>query len=90
MVQHKNTKTLFALKYINKPKCVKMKAVANIVQERRLLEEVSLSFGEGRESLGPGYVVEEKADDRSITLLWLIYDTHSKMMRIVSLSWILC
>jgi serine/threonine kinase 32 len=42
VVQHKNTKTLFALKYINKPKCVKMKAVANIVQERRLLEEVSL------------------------------------------------
>jgi len=41
VVQHKNTKTLFALKYINKPKCVKMKAVANIVQERRLLEEVS-------------------------------------------------
>ncbi len=41
VVQHKHTKTLFALKYINKPKCVKMKAVANIVQERRLLEEVS-------------------------------------------------
>lgn len=44
MVQHKNTKTLFALKYINKAKCVKMKAVANIVQERRLLEEVSEMF----------------------------------------------
>ena len=43
MVQHKHTKTLFALKYINKAKCVKMKAVANIVQERRLLEEVSLA-----------------------------------------------
>jgi len=42
VVQHKHTKTLYALKYINKPKCVKMKAVANIVQERRLLEEVSL------------------------------------------------
>ena len=41
VVQHKHTKTLFALKYINKAKCVKMKAVANIVQERRLLEEVS-------------------------------------------------
>lgn len=40
VVQHKHTKTLFALKYINKTKCVKMKAVANIVQERRLLEEV--------------------------------------------------
>lgn len=41
MVQHKQSKTLFALKYINKAKCVKMKAVANIIQERRLLEEVS-------------------------------------------------
>jgi serine/threonine kinase 32 len=41
VVQHKQTKTLYALKYINKQKCVKMKAVANIVQERRLLEEVS-------------------------------------------------
>lgn len=44
VVQHKHTKTLFALKYINKAKCVKMKAVANIVQERRLLEEVSPTF----------------------------------------------
>ena len=41
MVQHKQTKDLYALKYINKAKCVKMKAVSNIVQERRLLEEVS-------------------------------------------------
>lgn len=40
MVQHKQTRDLYALKYINKPKCIKMKAVANIVQERRLLEEV--------------------------------------------------
>ena len=50
MVQHKNTKTLFALKYINKPKCVKMKAVANIVQERRLLEEVCPLFERVSES----------------------------------------
>lgn len=42
MVQHKQTHELYALKYINKPKCVKMKAVANIIQERRLLEEVRL------------------------------------------------
>ncbi len=40
VVQHKQTRELYALKYINKTKCVKMKAVANIVQERRLLEEV--------------------------------------------------
>lgn len=40
VVQHKQSKDLYALKYINKAKCVKMRAVANIVQERRLLEEV--------------------------------------------------
>jgi serine/threonine protein kinase len=40
VVQHKQTRDLYALKYINKAKCVKMKAVSNIVQERRLLEEV--------------------------------------------------
>jgi serine/threonine kinase 32 len=40
VVQHKQSRDLYALKYINKAKCVKMKAVANIVQERRLLEEV--------------------------------------------------
>jgi hypothetical protein len=40
VVQHKNTREMYALKYINKHKCVKMKAVANIIQERRLLEEV--------------------------------------------------
>lgn len=43
-MQHKQTKDLYALKYINKPKCVKMKAVANIIQERRLLEEVRFVF----------------------------------------------
>lgn len=43
MVQHKQTRELYALKYINKAKCVKMKAVANIIQERRLLEEVPQS-----------------------------------------------
>ena len=44
VVQHKQTRDLYALKYINKAKCVKMKAVANIVQERRLLEEVRPQF----------------------------------------------
>lgn len=44
VVQHKQTKELYALKYINKPKCVKMKAVPNIIQERRLLEEVDHPF----------------------------------------------
>lgn len=40
VVQHKQTKDLYALKYINKARCVKQKAVPNIIQERRLLEEV--------------------------------------------------
>ena len=40
MVEHKRSKKLYALKYIDKAKCIKQKAVANIIQERRLLEEV--------------------------------------------------
>ena len=42
VVQHKQTRDLYALKYINKTKCVRMKAVANVIQERRLLEEVCI------------------------------------------------
>ncbi|KAF9054332.1 kinase-like domain-containing protein [Panaeolus papilionaceus] len=44
VVQHKQTRDLFALKYINKAKCVKMKAVPNVIQERRLLEEIDHPF----------------------------------------------
>ncbi|KAF8227525.1 kinase-like protein [Tricholoma matsutake] len=44
VVQHKQTRELYALKYINKAKCVKMKAVPNVIQERRLLEEVNHPF----------------------------------------------
>ncbi|KAL0574608.1 hypothetical protein V5O48_007358 [Marasmius crinis-equi] len=44
VVQHKQTRDLYALKYINKTKCVKMKAVPNVIQERRLLEEVDHPF----------------------------------------------
>ncbi|KAG6837156.1 hypothetical protein H0H93_013746 [Arthromyces matolae] len=44
VVQHKQTQELYALKYINKNKCVKMKAVPNVIQERRLLEEVDHPF----------------------------------------------
>lgn len=40
VVQHKKDKKQYALKYINKDKCIKMKAVDNIIQERRLLEEL--------------------------------------------------
>jgi hypothetical protein len=45
VVQHKQTRELYALKYINKAKCVKMKAVANVIQERRLLEEARIVSG---------------------------------------------
>jgi serine/threonine kinase 32 len=31
---------MFALKYIDKAHCSKQRAVANVIQERRLLEEV--------------------------------------------------
>ncbi|KAG0235316.1 kinase-like domain-containing protein [Mortierella sp. GBAus27b] len=40
VVQHKKTKEVYALKYINKAKCIRMRAIENIIQERRLLEEV--------------------------------------------------
>ncbi|KAI0707121.1 kinase-like protein [Earliella scabrosa] len=44
VVEHKKTKKLYALKYIDKAKCIKQKAVANIIQERRLLEEIDHPF----------------------------------------------
>lgn len=44
IVQHKKTKEIFALKYINKLKCIGMKAVENIIQERRILEEAQSAF----------------------------------------------
>jgi serine/threonine kinase 32 len=40
VVQHKRSKNIYALKYIDKGRCLRQKAVANIIQERRLLEEV--------------------------------------------------
>ncbi|EIW57257.1 kinase-like protein [Trametes versicolor FP-101664 SS1] len=44
VVEHKKSKKLYALKYMEKAKCIKQKAVANIIQERRLLEEVDHPF----------------------------------------------
>ncbi|TBU33457.1 kinase-like protein [Dichomitus squalens] len=44
VVEHKKSKKLYALKYIDKAKCIKQKAVANIIQERRLLEEIDHPF----------------------------------------------
>ncbi|KAJ3728576.1 kinase-like domain-containing protein [Lentinula raphanica] len=44
VVEHKRTKKLYALKYVEKARCIKQKAVANIIQERRLLEEIDHAF----------------------------------------------
>ncbi|KAK2463449.1 hypothetical protein APHAL10511_004535 [Amanita phalloides] len=44
VVEHKQTKKLYALKYIDKSRCIRQKAVANIIQERRMLEEVDHPF----------------------------------------------
>ncbi|KAJ3366520.1 hypothetical protein GGF32_005522 [Allomyces javanicus] len=44
VVQHKKDQKIYALKYINKEKCIKMRAVENIIQERRLLEEIDFSL----------------------------------------------
>jgi serine/threonine kinase 32 len=44
VVEHKRTKQMYALKYINKAKCVAMRAVENTLQERRLLEEINCPF----------------------------------------------
>ena len=43
VVEHKRSKKLYALKYIDKTRCIRQKAVGNIIQERRLLEEVRAS-----------------------------------------------
>lgn len=40
VVEHKRSKKLYALKYIDKHRCIKQKSVTNVIQERRLLEEV--------------------------------------------------
>ncbi|KAJ7158912.1 kinase-like domain-containing protein [Mycena filopes] len=44
VVEHKPTKKLYALKYIDKARCIRQKAVANVIQERRLLEEIDHPF----------------------------------------------
>ncbi|KAF9777365.1 kinase-like domain-containing protein [Thelephora terrestris] len=44
VVEHRRSKKLFALKYIDKAQCSKQRAVANVIQERRLLEEIDHPF----------------------------------------------
>jgi hypothetical protein len=79
VVQHKQTRELYALKYINKVKCVKMKAVANVIQERRLLEEVCLLLNVHPQS--------PRCFHRLTILSSLTCDMLSKMMRIASSFW---
>ncbi|KAI8095164.1 kinase-like domain-containing protein [Thamnidium elegans] len=44
IVQHRRTKKQYALKYMNKSKCIKQKAISNIILERKLLERVEYPF----------------------------------------------
>ncbi|KAJ3341532.1 hypothetical protein HDU93_004692 [Gonapodya sp. JEL0774] len=44
IVERRDTKQIYALKYINKYQCIKMKAVHNILRERALLEELQHPF----------------------------------------------
>ncbi|KAI9203324.1 kinase-like domain-containing protein [Polychytrium aggregatum] len=44
VVQHKKTHKYYALKYIDKERCVKSRSVENIIMERRLLERISSPF----------------------------------------------
>ncbi|KAI8848102.1 kinase-like domain-containing protein [Chytridium lagenaria] len=41
IVEKRDTKKLYALKYINKLQCVRMRAIQNIFRERAILEEIS-------------------------------------------------
>jgi hypothetical protein len=85
VVEHKRSKKLYALKYIDKTRCIRQKAVANIIQERRLLEEVSFHCP------NPLYACAyHRPGHRLIILSLLICGTLSRTMRIVSSSWISC
>ena len=44
VVEHKRSRELYALKYIDKQRCIKQKSVSNVIQERRLLEEIEHPF----------------------------------------------
>ncbi|KAI9002733.1 kinase-like protein, partial [Gaertneriomyces semiglobifer] len=44
IVEKRDTKQLYALKYINKHQCIKMRAIPNIFRERSILEELHHPF----------------------------------------------
>lgn len=44
IVERRDTKVLYALKYISKHECIKMDAVRNIFRERAMLEDLDHPF----------------------------------------------
>ncbi|KZV87792.1 kinase-like protein [Exidia glandulosa HHB12029] len=44
IVKHKQTKALYALKYVDKDKCIRKRAAVNTIQERNILEELKHDF----------------------------------------------
>jgi serine/threonine protein kinase len=44
IVEHRESKKLYALKYINKLQCIRIRAVQNIIRERYILEEIEHPF----------------------------------------------
>ena len=44
VVEHKHTGVLYALKYVDKARCIKSQATVHVVQERHLLEEIHHPF----------------------------------------------
>ena len=44
MVRHKGTKQEYALKYVDKEKCIKIQAQDSMIRERYLLEEINNGF----------------------------------------------
>lgn len=44
IVEHRESRRLYALKYINKEECIRMDAVRNIIRERVILEQLDHPF----------------------------------------------
>lgn len=44
IVEHRETRQLYALKYINKEECIRMDAARNIIRERTILEQLDHPF----------------------------------------------
>ncbi|KAI8069412.1 kinase-like domain-containing protein [Gongronella butleri] len=44
MVEHRESRQLYAMKYIDKDECIKMDAVRNVIRERNILEQLDHPF----------------------------------------------